>query len=174
MESNHAKLSPYLIDATNLSDPHLVVREVSRPVNGLQRLISGTQPIDGGHLIFTSTERDEFLRIEPEAFTFFRPYIGSEELINGKKRYILALQNASPVELRQLPHVIDRLKKVRQSRLESKRPQTYDIANIPTEFFITVIPDRPFLAIPEVSSERREYAPIAYLEPPPYRAISCV
>lgn len=31
---------------------------------------------------------------------------------------------------------------------------------------MTVIPDRPYLVIPKVSSERREYVPIGWVEPP--------
>ena len=166
LESVHVKLSPYLIDAANLSNPHLVVREASRPINGLPRLVTGTQPIDGGHLIFTEEERVVFLKTEPGAAQFMRPYVGSEELINNSVRYILALQTVTPAELRRMPHVLERLELVRRSRLESKRPQTSAIAETPYEYFITVIPVRPFLAIPEVSSEQREYAPIAYLEPP--------
>ena len=166
VESSHSKLSPYLIDAANLSNPHLVVREASRPINGLPRLITGTQPIDGGHLIFTEEEREGFLKAEPGAARFLRPYIGSEELINNSVRYILALQTVTPAELRRMPHVLERLERVRQSRLESKRPQTSAIAETPSEYFITVLPVCPFLAIPEVSSEQRNYAPIAYLEPP--------
>ena len=34
-ESGHAVLSPYLFDASGLSDPHLVVREESAPINRL-------------------------------------------------------------------------------------------------------------------------------------------
>ena len=36
-ESRHAALSPYLFDAGGLSDPHLVVREESTPINGMGR-----------------------------------------------------------------------------------------------------------------------------------------
>ncbi len=166
VESGHAKLSPYLIDAANLSDPHLAVREVSRPLNGLPQLIIGSKPIDGGHLIFTPEERDDFLRIEPEAAPFLRPYIGAEELINGSVRYILALHNATPADLRRLPHVMERLEQVRKYRLESKSAPTNALATTPALFHVNVLPTRPFLAIPKVSSERREYAPIAYLKPP--------
>lgn len=166
VESGHSKLSPYLIEAGNLSNPHLVVREVSRPINGLPRLITGTQPIEGGHLIFTEEERTVFLNLEPKAAPFLRPYIGSKELINGSMRYILALHSATPAELRRLPYVLERLERVKQFRQESKRPQTNAIADNPSEYFITVLPRLPFLVVPEVSSERREYAPIAYLEPP--------
>jgi hypothetical protein len=34
------------------------------------------------------------------------------------------------------------------------------------EYHVTVIPEEPYLVIPEVSSERREYVPIGWLEPP--------
>ena len=49
-ESRHLALSPYLFDAVGLADPHLVVREESRPINGMPQLITGSKPIDGGHL----------------------------------------------------------------------------------------------------------------------------
>lgn len=166
VESKPQKLSPYLINASNLADPHLVVREVSHPLNGLPKLVKGLQPTDGGHLIFTSDERDVFIQLEPGASRFIRPYVGSVELINGRMRYILDLQTATPAELHQLPRVMERLERVRQMRLESQKPATRSLADTPTCFDCGFIPQQPYLAIPEVSSERREYAPIAYLEPP--------
>lgn len=166
IETEHDKLSPYLIDASRLANPHLVIREVTKPINGAPPLLYGSQPIDGGYLILETEERRSFLAVEPGAERFVRPYIGSEELINGKVRYILALQDATPPELRGMPHVRARLEKVRQFRLESKRPQTREMADTPTQFHFTTIPQRPFLVVPEVSSERRDYAPIAYLAPP--------
>ena len=48
-ESGHLALSPYLFDAGGLADPHMVVREESRPINGMAKLITGSQPIDNGH-----------------------------------------------------------------------------------------------------------------------------
>ena len=40
------------------------------------------------------------------------------------------------------------------------------MADTPAEFHLTVIPKRPFMVIPEVSSENRFYAPMGWLEPP--------
>lgn len=40
------------------------------------------------------------------------------------------------------------------------------LAQTPTAFHVTVIPDTPFLVMPKVSSERRAYIPIGWLEPP--------
>ena len=75
-ESHHAVLSPYLFDAGGLSDSHLVVREESAPINGMGRLITGTQPLEDGNLTFSSDEKAAFLEIEPSAEPYFRPFPG--------------------------------------------------------------------------------------------------
>ncbi len=165
-ESGHAALSPYLFDAGGLSDPHLVVREESAPINGIGRLVSGSQPIDDGEYIFNSEERAELLEAEPDALRFLRPYVGAREYLQGSERWILALQEASPTELKGLPRVRERMAAVRRFRMKSKRKSTLAIADYPTRYNVEVIPNAPFLVIPEVSSERREYAPIGWLKPP--------
>jgi hypothetical protein len=166
VESVHAALSPYLFDASALGNRHLVVEETSQPLSARKKLISGSQPIDNGNYILDVEQRAEFLALEPNASKFLRPYVGSEEYINGSKRWILSLQNARPDELRILPHVIERMQAVRVFRQQSKRKNTVKIAEEPTRYNVEVIPTAPFLTVPEVSSERREYVPIGWLEPP--------
>ena len=95
-----------------------------------------------------------------------RPYVGAEELINGRKRWILALHDATPAQLRQMPKVRGRLEAVQAVRLASSSPPTRALAHTPTRYHVNVLPTAPFLAIPKVSSERRTYVPIAYLQPP--------
>jgi hypothetical protein len=165
-ESVHATLSPYLFDAGGLTDPHMVVREASRPVNGLPQLIIGSKPIDGGHYIFEKEERDAFLETEPGAALFMRPFIGSKEFLQGGVRYILWLGDASPQELAAMPRVRERIALVRAYRAASRSRPTQVLADTPTRYHVNVIPQSPFLVIPEVSSERREYIPIGWLQPP--------
>ncbi len=165
-ETLHSMLSPYLFDAGGLSDPHLVVREESAPINGMGKLIIGSQPIDDGEYIFNAEKRAELLKVEPGAAPFLCPYIGAREHLQGSQRWILALQKASPTTLKSLPHVQARMAAVRRFRMKSKRKSTLAIAQYPTRYNIEVIPDAPFLVIPRVSSERREYAPIGWQEPP--------
>ena len=165
-ESAHAVLSPYLFDGGALADPHLVVREESRPINGLRQLITGSKPIDGGHLIFAPDEVAVFLAEEPGARAFLRPFVGAREYLRGRDRWILALHEASPSELARLPKVRERLAAVRKHRQGSKSNPTRQIAVTPALYHVNVLPRSAFLVIPEVSSERREYAPIGWLEPP--------
>ena len=166
-ESLHSVLSPYLFDAGGLADPHLTVREESAPVNGLPKLISGSQPIDDGQYIFkTDRERAEFLLAEPGAEPYLRPYISSRDYLNNRSRWILALHDAPPNALAQMPIVRDKIARVREFRSRSKRNQTLMLADYPTRYNVNVVPTSPFLVIPEVSSERRDYVPIGWLGPP--------
>lgn len=165
-ESRHGVLSPYLFAAGDLNDSHLVVKESGSPLNGLPPLMSGSQPIDGGFYIFDAEERDAFLADEPDAAKFLRPYIGSREYLNGGERWILALQQASPKDLKGLPHVVARMRAVRGFRSKSERKSTLAIAPYPEKYNVEVLPTGPFLVVPEVSSERREYVPIGWMKPP--------
>ena len=165
-ESVHGALTPYLFDAAGLANPHLVVKETANPLNGLPVLLSGSQPIDDGNYIFDTAERAAFLAEEPGAAKYMRPYVGSREHINDGERWILALQGASPTDLRALPRVVKRMRAVREFRGKSKRKGTLAIAPYPEKYNVEVIPSAPFLVVPEVSSERREYVPIGWMEPP--------
>ena len=75
--------------------------------------------------------------------------------------------------------IADRIRDVRRYRLgeipargkdiSSMKPMgisSTKLADTPTEYHVTVLPNSPFLVVPEVSSERRHYAPIGWLEPP--------
>ena len=165
-ESGHNSLSPYLFDAAGLSDAHLVVREESAPINGMGRLIIGSKPIDGGNYIFDTAERTAFLDAEPAAAPYLQPYIGAREYLHGGERWILALHGAPPDVLARLPRVRERIADVRAFREASESAPTQKLAETPTLYHVNVIPTVPFLVIPEASSERREYAPIGWLEPP--------
>lgn len=165
VETRHNALTAYLFDA-KVADRHLVVKEVNRPVNGAPRIVSGSQPIDGGHFILSASERAAFLLEEAAADAFLRPYIGTEEYLYDGKRWIFALQEASPADLRGLPLTKERIRQVREYRRKSKRKATLALVEAPTSYNVTVIPESPFLAIPEVSSETRDYVPIGWLEPP--------
>lgn len=164
--SEHAALTPYLFDAGTVNNRHLVVQETNRQLCGQPQLVIGSKPIDGGNYIFTEEEREEFLRRQRNAERFLHPYVGTDEFLYGVKRWILYLDGASPAEIRTMPLVKECIAAVRQYRLESKSVSTQKLAETPTQYHVTVVPASAFLVIPEVSSEQREYVPIAWLEPP--------
>ena len=166
VESRHAALTAYLFDARGVANRHLVVKEEGRPINGAGRIITGSQPIDGGNYIFDSAAKRDFIAQEPDADRFLRPYLAAEDFINGGERWVLSLRGASPADVKSMPHVLERIRRVREFRLGSPRKSTLAAAHHPGEFGMSVIPDKPFLVVPKVSSERRDYVPLGFLGPP--------
>ena len=177
-ETNHAALSAYLTDIGDVADRHLVVRGAPKPINGAQRIRIGSKPIDGGYLI-----ADHINDFDPESHSddwpsFIRPYVGSEEYVDGTYRWIIAAQNVTPTELRRYPFVLERIKLTKDYRLgkipHKERPNLVvkdgtsgrSLADTPTKFHVTVIPDQPFLILPETGSERRDYVPFGWMTPP--------
>ncbi|MGH6839027.1 MAG: DNA methyltransferase [Methylocella sp.] len=165
-ESRHSALTPYLFDASALADRHLVVEREMNSLSSFPKLCVGTKPVDGGHYIFNDSERASFLREEPLAINIIHPFIGSEEFINGISRWILYSAILTPGELRSMPRVMARIADVRRHRVAASGKLAQSLAQTPASFHVTIVPDAPFLVIPEVSSERRDYVPIGYLEPP--------
>ncbi len=166
-ETRHTSLSPYLIDSSQLQNPNLVIARASKPLNGLPLVRVGTKPVDGGQYIFSREEKEAFLAIEPGAEELFRPFIGAREFLNGLERYILWVSGVSPAKLRGLPKVMERIRKVREIRgAKGSSRMSLKLAETPTEFHVTVAPDNPFIVLPEVSSERRTYLPVGWMEPP--------
>ncbi len=166
LESSQAAITPYLLDGGGLADPHIVVCEESRPINGMGRLVIGSKPIDGGSYIFDAAEREEFLDMEPEAEPWLRPFVGAREYLQGGERWILALHDAPPEVLARLPGIRERIAAVRAYREASKSAPTRKLAATPTLYHVNVLPISPFLVVPKVSSERRQYVPIGWLKPP--------
>jgi hypothetical protein len=165
-ESHHASLTAYLFDASALAYRHLVVVETADSLCGQPHMGIGSQPIDDGNFILDTEEKEELLKKEPRAERYLHPFVGSEEFLNGIERWILYLEHVEPKELRSMPELAKKIAATKQFRLKSKRAQTRKLAEAPASYLVTVVPDRPFLVIPEVSSERREYVPIGWLKPP--------
>ena len=153
-------INGYLLDAEDI-----FVESRSKPICDVPEIGIGNKPIDGGHYLFSEEEMNEFLRKEPEARRWFRPWYGSQEFINRKPRYCLWLGDCPPNVLRRLPECKKRVEAVRKFRLSSKSPGTVKLADTPTRFHVENMPKDTYIIVPEVSSERRRYIPLGFMTP---------
>ena len=158
IETKASNINGYLTNA-----PNVFISSRSSAPEGVPELVKGSQPTDGGNLIMTEDERNELITTEPLSEQYIRQYVGGAEFINNKARYCLWLKDANPNDLRQMPNVAARIEKVRQTRLQSPTKSVQEFASYPSLFTQDRQPESDYLAIPEVSSERREYIPIGYL-----------
>ncbi|MBP3624737.1 MAG: class I SAM-dependent DNA methyltransferase, partial [Peptococcaceae bacterium] len=152
-------INAYLLDGENI-----FVENCSKPIyKNAPQARSGNKPIDDGNYLFEENEMLDFIKVEPQAQKFFRPWIGAYEFINRKNRYCLWLGDCSPSELRKMPHCMERVQAVRDFRLASKSAGTVKLAEKPTRFHVETILENPFLVMPLTSSERRRYVPIGFI-----------
>lgn len=149
----------YLLDC-----PDVFIETRNTPLCDVPAMITGNQPIDGGNYLFTPEQKAAFLKLEPQADPYFKRWLGGEEFLNNVERYYLFLNDISPDQLRKMPESLRRVDNVRLFRQISKRPSTKRLADYPTKFQTTFNPKAPYLAMPQVSSERRRYIPIAFLD----------
>jgi hypothetical protein len=151
-------INPYLVDA-----PDVMLERRSSPICAVPEMKSGNKPIDDGNYLFTPEEKAEFLKREPQSTRWFRRWLGGEEFLNGIERWYLWLGDCPPNELRQMPEAMKRVEAVRQFRLASKSTPTQKLAATPTRFHTECMPQGDYIALPQVSSERRVFIPIAFL-----------
>ena len=165
-ESKHSSISPYLFGGDTVSNPFLTVNRENIPINGFRKLIIGSKPIDDGIYILDPCQRQELLESEPEAVEFVRPFIGAREFLQNKQRWIISLHDATPDQIDRMPRIKAMVTSVRKFRMKSKSGPTLKLAETPTLYHVNVIPRSAYLVIPQVSSERRQFVPIGWLEPP--------
>ena len=158
VKANH--INAYLMDA-----PDVFVGSRQRPICDVPSIGIGNKPIDGGNYLFTKEQMEEFVKLEPKAAQYFKPWYGAEEFIHQKPRYCLWLGDCSPAELRQMPHCMKRIEAVREMRLASSSAGTRKLAERPTRFHVENMPESNFIIIPSVSSERRRYVPMGFMSP---------
>ena len=99
------------------------------------------------------------------AAKFMHPFLGSREFINGDPRYILYLADATEDELMELPMCRERIEAVRRFRLSSSSAPTRRLAERPRNYHVDNMPKGASVLIPEVSSERRRYIPMGFVQP---------
>lgn len=165
-------INPYLT-----SGEDIIVTSSSQVLNGLPKMVFGSMPRDGGHLIIsTSEEKNKILADYPELAPVIKHYMGSEEFINNKSRYVFWLNSQTYQELKSNPLLSDRVEGVRKSRLASKAKSTRDAAQTPyafvqrgewdtayQEFLNSDSDDFIQLLVPATSSENREYIPMGFV-----------
>lgn len=154
-------INGYLIGA-----PDLFIQSRGNPLNpNMPSMSKGSQPTDGGNLLLSPEEREELIAHYPDAAAFIKRYMGSEEFINNKYRYCLWLKGIAPSEYRSISPIMERLQKVTEVRSKSPTASVRKDAEKPMLFTQIRQPESNYLAVPEVSSQRRKYIPIGYMTP---------
>lgn len=154
------RLNFYLIEGEDIAPG----KRYSPIVPGLPLASKGSQPTDGGHLIVEPDAYEEVMA-DPLAAKYLRRFMQAEDMLYDQHRWCLWLVDANPADLRRSRVLRKRLESVTQVRLKSATDSVKKQASTPALFTQIRQPNRPYVALPEVSSSNREYIPGRLLGP---------
>ncbi len=153
-----SSINPYLLEG-----PMQFIQARAQALCPVPAMQAGIKPTENGNLLFTAEEKDQFLKLEPGAAQFIRPFTMSRDFIERRLRYCLWLVKAQTQDIEALPLIGERLQRVRAFRLASSKAATRQKAATPHLFDEIRECSSRYIAVPVVSSGRRRYIPIDYL-----------
>jgi hypothetical protein len=126
-------------------------------------MLFGNMPRDGGHLFVDFDETNE-LGKDPIVGKYIKRFVGSEELINGKQRYCIWIEDSDAVSAKANSFISSRLTLVAENRLKSNASSTRDFAAKSHRFVqIAGRARKTVIVVPRVSSENRDFLPVDFL-----------
>ena len=155
-----SNINGYLADAGSV-----IAGRQMRPISrSMPPMAFGSKPTDGGYLVLDPDERSELVVAYPEAAAFVKRYVGATDFINDQERYCIWISDADLAAARGIPPISERLDRVAAWRRKSKAQSTVDFASRPHRFKQVAYKPTESIIVPSVSSERRTYVPMGYLD----------
>lgn len=151
-------ITPYLVEGNTF-----FIKNRSFPLAKIPRIQNGNQPYDKGFLTFDENEMNEFVRKNPEAQKYFKKIIGSSELIRGFYRYCLWIEHSQAEEAMKINDIAERVSKIKAYR-EKGGEAARSCAHRSYQFRWVNKAERSQIVLPIVSSQRREYIPMGFLD----------
>lgn len=159
-----------IVKTCNAIGPYLMpnslayVVKASEPIGEQAPMLFGNMPRDGGNLLLDPALADQLIR-DPDVRPFIKGFMGSDELINGRRRYCLWIEEGDAEDAAKSPFISDRLEKVAKNRAASDADSTRQFAKRPHRFVqIAGRAEKNAIIVATVSSETREYLPVGYLD----------
>ena len=154
-------INPYL----SASDNVIVAKTYNIP-QGLPKAEFGCMPYDNGHLLLSESEKNSLLEKYPESDIFIKRIMGSQEFLNDIRRYCLWIDDDKREEAENIPLLRERIAATKDFRLNESKDGA-SLANRSHQFrehYVINEDSKGKVIIPSVSSERRIYIPIGYVD----------
>lgn len=152
-----ANVSPYITEG-----PNSYVTSQNKPISKLPFMIGGNQPREGGYLCLDDDEKEALVAAYPESSVLIKPLLGTTELLTGKTRWCLWIEDSQVDLASAIPPVRDRIEKVRLKRLAGNTVEL-NFAKTPHRFVQINRSLSKQIIVPNVSTSSRKYLPIGFI-----------
>jgi len=157
-------LTTNIINGYLLSTSNIFIERRTKPFLNIPKMSYGNYTGGCNELLLTPLEKEEILMENQEASKFIRKLSGSAEFIQNKERYCLWINDIDLKEALQIENIKNRVDKVRENRLNSKDESLQKLSDRPHQFRDLNEAKISSIIVPIVSSERRKYIPMGFLE----------
>lgn len=154
-----SNINPYLISGDNI-----VIPRTGSPISDIPEMIRGSMPSDGGGLILSEEEFMSLEKVTPQGMEILKKYMGADDFLNDIRRYCIWADKDEYVILDNISEYHQRFEIVRKARLQSSTASTAEYAEYPYLFRQPQFKATNSIIVPGVSSERRRYIPIGYVD----------
>ncbi|MDR2474761.1 MAG: class I SAM-dependent DNA methyltransferase [Bacteroidales bacterium] len=151
-------INPYLLNYTNVA-----VKSRSKPISNFPEMNFGSMPNDNGALLLNEDEKNDLIYQDKETSIFIKKISGGAEFVKGINRYCLWIEGNKLEKALNIPSIAERIKKVEKHRQNSRRITTQELADTPYAFGEIRHQNTDSIIIPRVSSEKRKYIPMGFL-----------
>ena len=124
-----SKIGPYLVPNIDT-----IIQKQGAQISSLGEMLRGNMPYEGGHLLLSMQERDSILLESPAASPFIRRISGSSEIIDGKPKYCVWIEDADLNKAMDIEPLSERLAKVRMLREGNKDDSIKALGATPHRF----------------------------------------
>jgi hypothetical protein len=151
-------INAYLVDGNNV-----IVEKSRKPISDLPIMSYGNMALDGGHLLMSDQEKNALLNLSPEAGEFIKKTTGSNEFIKGIPRWCLWIEDSELCRAKKITAIAERIESCREFRATGG-----DVARTLVgrshQFRYRHTAKKSQILVPLVSSERRKYIPVGYVD----------
>ncbi|HCG6606180.1 TPA: class I SAM-dependent DNA methyltransferase [Vibrio parahaemolyticus] len=155
--SSVRNINAYLIDA-----PSIILSQTKSSICGLPEMALGSSGIDGGHLILSKEEKEQFIENDSRAKKFIKPFIGGADFLRGTERYCLWIDDQDVEEAKCVLDISDRIQKCQEWR-ETGGRDAKKAASVPHRFFYRKYQNEDSIVLPMTSSGKRKYLPLGFM-----------
>ena len=152
-------INPYITEGGDT-----VVGRRTKALSAFPGMHFGNMPNDGGNLILSTLEKNQLIEKHPNAQKFIKKLIGSREFIQGIERWCIWISDDMLSLALTIEPINSRIEAVKKMRLQSRKVATKKSASTPHRFAEIRYKEANSIIIPRVSSERRKYIPIGFLD----------
>lgn len=160
VKTNSTNINAYLA----ISNSNVIVLKRTTPLSALPVMSFGNMPNDGGYFTLSATEKNNLVEANSNISYYIRRFMGAYEYINGVERWTIWVEKEDFEKALKISFLQNIADKVKSYRSKSIRETTRNLADNPLQYGEIRYKSTNSIIIPSVSSERREYIPIGYLD----------